>query len=102
MNNLRRNLFKDLFKPLQACAYHRPAAGIVMVSPHKSQEIQLKCQLDACVTAAQLINPVNYSAFLLVQSATHCFYCCDEVHCLLIDFVLQETKSLVVEDQTDG
>ena len=33
---------------------------------------------------------------------THCFHCCDEVHGLLVDFLLQETKSLVVQDEADG
>lgn len=36
------------------------------------------------------------------KPATHRFHCCDEVHGLLVDLVLQETESLVVEDQADG
>lgn len=33
---------------------------------------------------------------------TYCFHSCDEVHCLLVDFLLQKTEPLVVEDETDG
>lgn len=33
---------------------------------------------------------------------THCFHGGDEVHGFLVDFLLQETESLVVEDEADG
>lgn len=43
-------------------------------------------------------NPLNRSS----EGVTHRFHRRDEVHGLLIDVFLQETESLVVQDEADG
>ena len=50
------------------------------------------------------VSQVSYStrASGANKRRTHCFHGGDEVHGLLVDFLLQETEPLVVEDEADG